>query len=560
MNNDGKHSRNKESDNQQNKNPELDYYVWVEKVIDILKEKPLKKHVIDGMWTPSGFFHIGNSRAELLIPAFVAKRLKEEGINAEHNFIIDDFDDFDKIPAGIDVDEKEFEQYLGKPLKDVPSPVKGFKSWVDYFADGVVPLVKEFGAEPVIRSSYSAYKEGLYDDAIRAVLDKAEEVRKLWKEITKSDKPKGWLPVMTVCENCGRSSTTKVTSWDGEYVQYICNQDRDYANACKHEGKVKPAKGRAKLPWRLHWPATWKIYGTTFETGGKDHFAAGSSVDTGRAFCRHIFNCEPPFQTPAEFLVVDGKKLSGSSGNVISLRDWLDFAEPELLRFMMISYKPQTVINFDLHSNKFFLLADRYEEAERAYFEKKDEKETALEKRDRQLIELYKFSQIKEITDKMPMQLDYSNAVIAMQTFPNMQIKELAEILHAKGWIRKKTLNAYDKERLVKRLQLAKNWLEKYAPEDVKFVVQEKVPEGLKLTQKEKEALHEVAKVLKDKEWEQQDLFNEFYNICQKAGVKNTDFFRAAYNVLLNKDRGPKLAPFILALGKEKVAGLFEDV
>ena len=76
--------------NLENKNSELDYYVWVEKAVDTLKEKNLKKHVIDGMWTPSGFFHIGNSRAELLIPSFVAKRLKEEGINAKHNFIIDD--------------------------------------------------------------------------------------------------------------------------------------------------------------------------------------------------------------------------------------------------------------------------------------------------------------------------------------------------------------------------------------------------------------------------------------------------------------------------------------
>ena len=544
--------------NLENKNSELDYYVWVEKAVDTLKEKNLKKHVIDGMWTPSGFFHIGNSRAELLIPSFVAKRLKEEGMQVEHNFIMDDFDDFDKIPAGIDVDKKEFEQYLGKPLKDVPSPVKGFKSWVDYFADGVVPLVREFGAEPKIRSSYASYKEGHYDEAIKSVLDNAAEIRKIWKDVTKADKPKDWLPIMVVCENCGRSSTTKVMSWDGEYVEYICNQDREYAKACRHIGKVKPVNGKAKLPWRLHWPATWKIYGTTFETGGKDHFAAGSSVDTGRAFCKHIFKCEPPFQIPTEFLVVDGKKLSGSSGNVISLRDWLDFAEPELLRFMMISYKPQTVINFDLHSNKFFLLADRYGEAERAYFGKKDEKENSLEKRDRQLIELYKLSQINKIADTMPVQLDYSNAVIAMQTFPNMQIKGLAEILHAKEWIHKKTLNDYDRERLAKRLQLAKNWLDKYAPDDVKFTVQEKVPEGLKLSQKEKDALHEVAKVLREKEWKQQELFNEFYNICQKTEVKNTDFFRAAYNVLLNKDRGPKLAPFILVLGKEKVAGLFE--
>jgi lysyl-tRNA synthetase, class I len=541
------------------KNSDIEYYLWVDKAVDVLREREVKKHVVDGMWTPSGFFHIGNSRAELLVPGFVYQGLKQSGAKVEHNFIVDDFDDFDKIPKGVDVQEGEFEQHLGKPLINVPSPAGGFKSWADYFSDRVISVIKDFGFKPNIRSSYDAYSKGLYDGSIKKVLDKADDIRKIWKDITKSVKPKGWFPVMIVCENCGKSSTTKVSSWDGKYVEYICNQDRDYAKGCRHKGKVKPEKGIAKLPWRLHWPATWSIYGTTFETGGKDHFAAGSSVYTARAFCGQIFNSTPPYQTPTEFLMVDDAKLSGSSGNVISLGDWLEFAEPELLRYMMASYKPQTVINFDLHSNKFFLLADRYEESERVYFDKKGREDEA-DKREKQLIEIYKFSQVHEIPDKMPVQLNYSNAAIAVQTFPDKSLKELAEILHAKGWIHRKTLNAYDKERVLKRLELAKYWLDKYAPDDVKFIVQENVPEGLKLDSKEKEALQMVVEVLKKKDWEQKKLFEEFYNICKKVGIKNTDFFKAAYNVLLNKDRGPKLAPFILALGKERVISLFEKV
>ena len=63
--------------------------------------------------------------------------------------------------------------------------------------------------------------------------------------------------------------------------------------------------------------------------------------------------------------------------------------------------------------------------------------------------------------------------------------------------------------------------------------------------------------------------YNELYGgeqkikhklIKENLDIKNTDFFKAAYNVLLNKDRGPKLAPFILALGKERVVELFEKV
>ncbi len=534
----------------------IDYYVWVEKVADQLRERKAKKHVVHGMWTPSGYFHIGNSRAELLIPSFVNQSLKDIGLKSEQNFITDDFDDFDKVPEGLDIKKEDFNHYLGKPLREVPSPVKGYDSWADYFKKDVFSAMEKYGLKPNILSSYDSYKKGLYDDAIRIVLDKAEQVTQIWNEITKSNKPKEWLPVMIVCENCGRSATTKVISWDGKEVEYSCTEHRAYAKGCGHVSKVKPEKGKAKLPWRIHWAATWYAYNVTFESAGKDHHSAGGSVETSQAFAKEIFNIDGPLQPLTEFLLVDNKKLSGSLGNVISLNNWLEFSEPELLKFMMISYQPQTVIEFDLHSNKFFLLADRYEEAERVHYgiEKKDSK------REGQLKRYYKYAQVDEMQKEMPVQLNYSIAVIAAQIFPEKSINELAEILSSKGWIHKNKLTGYDKKRLTKRLELAKNWLKKYAPEDVKFTIQEHVPKDLKLAHSEKEALHEIAKLLKENEYDEKSLFNEFYNVSKKLQLKPEDFFKAAYRVLLNREKGPKLAPFILALGKEKVAKMFEGV
>ncbi|MAE42975.1 lysine--tRNA ligase [Candidatus Woesearchaeota archaeon] len=534
----------------------IEHYVWADKVADQLKEMKVKKHVIHGMWTPSGFFHIGNARPELMVPSLINSSLKNQGLISKQNFIIDDFDDFDKVPAGLDIKKEDFEEHLGKPLREVPSPVEGFESWAHYFQKDVLDCLDKFGIKANVISSYDSYKNGLFDEAIKIVLNKAEDIRKIWNDVTNAKKQKGWLPVMVVCENCGKSATTKVVSWDGKEVEYACNQNVDYTKGCKHKGKLKPEKGKAKLPWRLHWAAGWFIYGTSFESGGKDHFSSGGSVQTSQAFCKEIFKAQPPLQTPTEFLLVDNTKLSGSAGNVISLKDWLEFAEPELLRFMMASYKQNTVINFDLHSNKFFLLADRYEKAEQSYFEKEGKKE----KRDLQLTEIYKYSQIKEIPEKIPVQLNYSIATMIAQTFPNKTLNELIQILHSHGWIHRKTLSSYDKERLTKRLELSKNWLEKYAPEDVKFTVQEEVPKDLKLNAEEKKALGLVVKALKQKRWTEKTLFEEFYDICEKTDIKNTDFFRAAYNVLLNKDRGPKLAPFILTLGKEKVIELFEKI
>jgi lysyl-tRNA synthetase class I len=38
------------------------------------------------------------------------------------------------------------------------------------------------------------------------------------------------------------------------------------------------------------------------------------------------------------------------------------------------------------------------------------------------------------------------------------------------------------------------------------------------------------------------------------------DFFKISYNVLINKDKGPRLASFILEIGKQRVADLFKKV
>ena len=66
--------------------------------------------------------------------------------------------------------------------------------------------------------------------------------------------------------------------------------------------------------------------------------------------------------------------------------------------------------------------------------------------------------------------------------------------------------------------------------------------------------------MLREKEYDEKTLFNEFYQVSKKLEINPQDFFKSAYKVLLNREKGPKLAPFILALGKEKVIRLFEGV
>ena len=110
-----------------------------------------------------------------------------------------------------------------------------------------------------------------------------------------------------------------------------------------------------------------------------------------------------------------------------------------------------------------------------------------------------------------------------------------------------------------KRALCVKNWLEKYAPEDFKFKLNSKVNKD-KLNNKQKEALRELFNSLEKKKFNEQTLFQEFYDICNRVGIQNTEFFKGAYLALISKERGPKLAVFILSISQKRVANLLRQI
>ncbi|MDE1764441.1 MAG: lysine--tRNA ligase, partial [Thaumarchaeota archaeon] len=66
-----------------------------------------------------------------------------------------------------------------------------------------------------------------------------------------------------------------------------------------------------------------------------------------------------------------------------------------------------------------------------------------------------------------------------------------------------------------------------------------------------KKALTELTNVLAT-ESKPEDLQNAIYNIAKSNGVQPKDFFKILYQIILASDRGPKLGPFILDIGREK--------
>jgi lysyl-tRNA synthetase class 1 len=55
-------------------------------------------------------------------------------------------------------------------------------------------------------------------------------------------------------------------------------------------------------------------------------------------------------------------------------------------------------------------------------------------------------------------------------------------------------------------------------------------------------------------------LYNSFYEIAKHHAIAPKELFRAVYLVLMSKSSGPRLAPFILALGKDRVRAILSQV
>jgi lysyl-tRNA synthetase class 1 len=329
---------------------------------------------------------------------------------------------------------------------------------------------------------------------------------------------KDWMPVTVYCEKC-KKDFTKITNVEGYTIEYECK--------CGFKDKIDfRKKGIVKLSWRTDWPMRWKYERVDFEPGGIDHSVYGSSFMTAKEIAKKIFGYEPPIYQLYEWIrIKGGKEFSSSAGNVTTLNDVEEIYEPEVLRYLFVGTRPNKgfQISFD---NDVIKIYDDYDTLEKKYY---DNKANPQEKR------IYELSRDK-ITKERPKKISFRHLITLIQSGKTSKLKKYEKI----------------------RAEKVVNWLNKYADEDMKFKVQEKI--NVKLNEKERKILKELKKSLSKKDYNEEELFNEFYDICGRLKIKNSEFFEAAYKVIINKKKGPRLASLILSVGKKRIIKLLEQI
>ncbi|MFO8077228.1 MAG: lysine--tRNA ligase, partial [Thermoplasmatota archaeon] len=242
---------------------------WAEVIADELK-KTNKKQVLATGITPSGPIHIGNMR-EVLTTDAVYRSLIAKDVDASFIYIADDFDHLRKIYPYL---PKTYEQYVGQPISEIPCPCGKHESYADHYLFAFLDSLEEIGIKPRVYRASNMYEQGMYEEAIKTALDETPRIRKIIETISKRTLPKHWLPFNVRCEQCNRISKTTPLLYEYPFIEYTCQ--------CGFEGKADIRKGSVgKLPWRVDWPARWKILNVTFEPFGKDLGTTGGARETG---------------------------------------------------------------------------------------------------------------------------------------------------------------------------------------------------------------------------------------------------------------------------------------
>lgn len=525
---------------------------WADHAADkTLRAHPdVKRIVVAAGITPSGVVHIGNFR-EVITVDLVARALRARGVEVRFIYSWDDFDVFRKVPK--DAPQQELLQgELGKSIADVPDPWGTHESYAAHniarFEESIAPL----GIEPEFIRQHRMYRAGKYAAGIRSALQNAAVIRDLLNAAREATGARtriadDWLPLAGFCTRCGKDDLS--FDYDGEWTVQV------HCNGCGHDEAVDFENGSdLKLPWRVDWPMRWGYEKVCFEPGGKDHSSAGGSYDTAKGIVRDIYGWVAPEYVGYDFVSAKGQggKLSSSKGGVVDVTTCLEVYEPEVLRWLFAGYRPNTefAISFDLDVIKLY---EDYDRTVRLAHEaedggKKDKKRQTA----RRTLEL---ASVPERTiepgSTPPTLIAFRHLSTVLQTFDG-DIAATGDYFVATG-----ELPEADRARFEQRARCVWNWVEQYAPEDFRYRIRTE-PVTRDIPEDQREPLRRLVEILRaDANPTETDLGGKMSEMS-KSGVDMKAFFPVVYDLLLGRDRGPKMSTLLAIMTPAKALPLLE--
>jgi lysyl-tRNA synthetase class 1 len=530
--------------------------------------------------SPSGPIHLGNLR-EFLTVHFVAEELRRRGIATRHLHSWDDYDRFRKVPVGVD---EAWNEHIGRPLSAVPDPWGCHDSWAAHFKAPLQAALAEMGCEMEEISQTERYRAGTYReqillavrrrDDIERVLSRyrtkvaapepvsEEEAADLAESVTTDDEADlgaaaglERFPFKPYCREC-RRDTTHLTAYDdgSTDLSYTCT-------VCGFSGTTNLAtQDEGKLVWKVDWPMRWAFEGVDFEPGGVDHATPGSSYTVGKELVKEIFGGRAPSFVGYSFVGVAGMaKMSSSKGGVPTATDALKVLEPAILRWLYVRRQPKQAFNVEF-GPEVVRLYDEWDALGR--------KAADPAKRDAQVL-AYERAVATTTAGRLPappvvVPFRVLSSVADVTAGSAEQISRIvSHVGHAHSSV----------DDLEPRLTRAMTWTAEFVPAEDRTIVRSS-PDSVRLAalpEQEREWLRLLLDGLaaQGEELDLEPVTTLVYGVPKLAHGLAVDadptdevkadqkaFFRLLYNLLVDKDRGPRLPTLIVALGTDRVRSL----
>jgi lysyl-tRNA synthetase class 1 len=473
---------------------------------------------------PSGLPHIGTF-GEVLRTTMVRRAFEViSDIPTKLVCFSDDLDGMRKVPGNVPNPEV-LEQHLQRPLTDVPDPFGEYESFGHHNNAMLRRFLDTFGFDYEFISARDFYRSGRFDEILRRCAERYDDLMKIMLKSLREERQQSYSIFLPLHPESGRVMYVPMKHVDAKEATVTFDDETG------KEWTVPVTGGHVKLQWKPDFGARWAALGVDFEMYGKEHATNEKIYD---AICRTLGTRPPEHFSYELFLDDKGQKISKSSGNGISMDEWLSYASTESLSYFMYQ-KPKTAkrLYFDVIPRA----VDEYHQQLRAYLG-----QDAAAKANNPVFHIHS-----------------GNVPESKMVVPFAMLLNLASVASAEdkeqlwGFIKRYAPDASPETH--PDLDAAAGSAVKYYKDFVAPTRQFRAPSDL-----EREALSDLRDQLAayDGPIEDEALQSVVYAVGRDRFEPLRDWFKGIYEVLLGASQGPRFGGFIALYGVEETVALID--
>ena len=479
---------------------------------------------------PSGLPHIGTfcevARTTMVRHAF--RVLTEDSVKTRLLCFSDDMDGFRKIPANLP-NQEMLKGFLGKPLTQVPDPFGNeYESFAHHNNARLRVFLDRFGFDYEFASSTEYYTSGRFDETLLKMLASYDDVMAVILPTLGEERRATYSPFLPICPRTGIVLQVPMVDRNVEKgtVIYIDPETGDRMETAVTGGKVK-------CQWKADWAMRWAALDVSYEMAGKDLI---DSVKLSSRICRTLGKRPPENLIYELFLDQEGRKISKSIGNGLTIDEWLTYASPESLSLFMYQ-KPKTAkrLYFDIiprHMDDYFQHLGGFAGQDPAQ-------------------QLQNPTWAIHEGHPTPVDMPISFAMLLnLVSASNSDDKEtLWGFISNYG----EGLSAETHPKLDELVGYAIRYFEDFVKPNKTF----RAP-----SEQEREAITDLAKRLgaMDQASGADAIQTEVFSVGKDHGFENLrEWFQALYQILLGQDQGPRFGSFVALYGIDKTRAMIDE-